>query len=236
MAPSRPPVVRPPARGFTLIELLVVIAIIGILASMLLPALSKAKEASRKARCLSNLRQAGLGLILYAEDSGGFIPRGNDPIWWQVLTPFLGGQNRNDYKRVGVYTCPSYPNKKQLLCYVDNAWTFSSVRDMVGTEVTGMTKLTRFQQPSDSVYLADNENGPWRPVISTLGVDGSTEVNDVWSPDHLPYRTGGKTLNPERRVARARHGLGPNLLYFDGHTAWKRADKITVDDWREQRP
>src|SRR5438105_1250113 len=74
-----------PKRAFTLIELLVVIAIIAILAAMLLPALARAKEAGRKANCISNLHQMGIGLLMYAEDSNGVIPRGNEPLWFQVL-------------------------------------------------------------------------------------------------------------------------------------------------------
>ncbi len=222
-------------RGFTLIELLVVIAIIAILAGMLLPALGKAKAAGKKTKCLSNLHNMGLAMLMYADDHDGFIPRGNNPVWWQVLTPNLGASAKDGYKKVQIYTCPSYPDKRQLICYVVNAWTFSSLRDTVGTEVTGMARITRVQQPTDTIYFADNESGSWRPVIAVLGAFGSTELNDVWSPSHLPYNAGSKRLNGDRRVASARHGRGANLMYYDGHAGWKKAEQIAVDDWREQR-
>ncbi len=60
--------------GFTLVELLVVIAIIALLASLLLPALSRAKEAARKATCISNLRQLALGTTLYAQEYNDTFP------------------------------------------------------------------------------------------------------------------------------------------------------------------
>src|SRR5438309_1789305 len=207
--------------GFTLIELLVVIAIIAILAAMLLPALSKAKESGKRANCISNLHQMGIALLIYADDHEGKIPRGNAPIWWQVLSPNLGGRSTSDYKKIRVYACPSYPDKRQLICYVANSWRFNSPSDMVGSEQIGVSKIARVQRPVDTVYLADNESGSWRPIITDLGAIGSDLKNDGWSPSHLPYAANGSTLNPERRVAVARHGRGPVLMFFDSHAAWK---------------
>jgi prepilin-type N-terminal cleavage/methylation domain-containing protein len=76
---------HPRKKGFTLIELLVVIAIIAILAAMLLPALSRAKEHAKRANCMSNLKQINLSLQMYAGENNSNLPVGDGGYWaWDI--------------------------------------------------------------------------------------------------------------------------------------------------------
>jgi prepilin-type N-terminal cleavage/methylation domain-containing protein/prepilin-type processing-associated H-X9-DG protein len=107
-------------RGFTLIELLVVIAIIAILAALLLPALSRAREQANRAVCKSNSRQIGIGMRLYIDDHKVYPPTGHfwpgiDPIgayWYNQLAAYTIAWPQSGFPRTnlpsGIYMCPSF--------------------------------------------------------------------------------------------------------------------------------
>jgi prepilin-type processing-associated H-X9-DG protein len=223
-----------------------VIAIIALLLSVLLPALRKSKEQARGVVCRSNLRQIGLAANLYTEDYEGFIPRGSSwdaPLWFVQFLPYVGHlDNETDYRNVKIYKCPSFPrkgtglnnvsNSKQTVCFVINDWTFEDRHDDVGFYISEPTKMSVFKSPVSTIYLADNEDGSWRPIIQT---EDSLEINrcDVFHPGHLPS-SESTDIYSGRRIARERHRDGCNVLWLDWHSSWVRAEDMTIDMWRDK--
>lgn len=230
--------------AFTLIELLVVIAVIGVLLSVLIPSLGKAKRQTRAIVCRSNLHQIGLAVNLYADAHQSFVPRG-DPInpWFIRYMPYLGHEFRQkDYRDVRIYKCPDFPqagvgennvsNAKQTLCYVVSSWTFDGRSDRTGHEIREPTKLSEFRHPATTIYMADNEDAPWRPIIQTSTDDGLDRC-DIWTPTHLPTSTNQDRYRG-RRIAQKRHKDGCNVLWLDYHSDYVPADEMTVDMWRDK--
>lgn len=112
--------------AFTLIELLVVISVIGILAALLLPVLSRAKEAARSAACLSNLHQIGIALQLYVQDNNNKLPFMRDRSL--TTTNTLPGPNQvlaSDLGNTNVLCCPS--DREQLFEQTGSSYAWNSL-------------------------------------------------------------------------------------------------------------
>ena len=217
-------------KAFTLIELLVVIAIIALLLAILMPALQRVRKQAKGVVCKNNLKQIGMGANLYALDYDLYIPRsanwsaGNKP-WFQLFMPFLSQKPvDDDYRNVKIFRCPSYPDKEQTVCYVVNGWPDNE------NDWTRFSKVTDCKRPGSTIYLADNEDGWWRTIITNANERDITRC-DVFEPEHLPS-SDIEAVSGGRRVARARHRSGCNVMYLDWHAGYMDADDMTAEMWR----
>jgi prepilin-type N-terminal cleavage/methylation domain-containing protein/prepilin-type processing-associated H-X9-DG protein len=223
--PARPS----PSRAFTLIELLVVIAIVAILAALLLPGLASAKERSKGTACLSNLRQIGIAIHSYADDSSGNIPFGpKAPAFTSPfdLYPSTGaptsllsissgapvalGLLRQSYvaRQPKVLFCPSS----------DQSVNSDAQLAQVGV---GQAQCSYYYRHAGNTLLFDNSASPFVPIhikLDNLGANRNglpicalaIDTEFLCSPALAPYNVLPSTHHQQ---------VYANILFADGHAA-----------------
>ncbi|MDD7986609.1 prepilin-type N-terminal cleavage/methylation domain-containing protein [Lentisphaera marina] len=233
-------------KKFTLIELLVVIAIIGILSSLLLPSLGKARSKSKAAVCLNNLKSINFALLMYSDDNSDYFvaaPSVQDS--WDDLLIGYDGQNRTldngggykteDYgESIKLYHCPengyANDNGKINRSYAINAGMDLNVAGWKG--VRGVSMLGWWTENGITT-------GPWSMRLSEVN-DPSTaiimsELNDDYETIVLGYN-GQAALgiqgymnhlkaNPTKHVK----AYAQNYLFADGHIGFHYAQSLAAD-------
>jgi len=220
-------------KSFTLIELLVVIAIIAILASMLLPALSRAREKAQESSCKNNQKQLGLAMICYANDHKDLLPYadygsfGEADTWLNALAdgyimnvPFFGVIDRMPTKKMQIYHCPSchgslklaYDSRVRYGDYSMNGlYNYGSHKNSYGIKLisSGSNKYAFLSGVSGRSVLTIK--CPSKVVL--LKDCGSHLVRSWdWASDHFITWT---------------HSNGMNVLFCDGHVEYVKALGLT---------
>jgi prepilin-type N-terminal cleavage/methylation domain-containing protein/prepilin-type processing-associated H-X9-DG protein len=199
---------RPVKRGFTLIELLVVIAVIAILAAILFPVFAQARDKARSVSCLSNARQLGMAIQMYAQDwdEGLVLTEHSDgSSWIDTLQPYS--------KSRLLARCPSdgSPHWDRIVPPATELRRSSYGVNYYLTLKGGFSTLASVRSPAATIYLAEmNENKTEDHFHPTLWVR---------------MRPGQLVIDPLTELVATRHQGGANYVYVDGHAKWNRFEQ-----------